>query len=185
MRILTVLSFLAVLAACVSTGEEKSVAEQRQEIMQMHNRALTNLYKEHPYAKKEISSAPGYAVFSNAQLNVIFAAVGGGYGVVHSNLNGKNTFMQMGEAGLGLGLGVKDFRAVFVFKTRQAMDDFINDGWAFGAEADAAAKASDKGGEYSGSTTIGDITIYQMTDAGLAAQATVKGTKYWKNDKLN
>jgi hypothetical protein len=32
---------------------------------------------------------------------------------------------------------------------------------------------------------IGDITIYQMTESGLALQATVNGTKYWKDDELN
>ncbi|MBI4830092.1 MAG: hypothetical protein HY801_00750 [Candidatus Lindowbacteria bacterium] len=30
-----------------------------------------------------------------------------------------------------------------------------------------------------------DITIYQLTKSGLALQATVKGTKYWKDDDLN
>jgi hypothetical protein len=30
-----------------------------------------------------------------------------------------------------------------------------------------------------------NITIYQLTESGLALQATVKGTKYWKDDALN
>ena len=29
------------------------------------------------------------------------------------------------------------------------------------------------------------VWMYQLTDKGLAAEATVKGTKYWKDDDLN
>ena len=50
---------------------------------------------------------------------------------------------------------------------------------------DAAAKASDKGAAVGGEAVLGGITIYQLTKSGLALQATVKGTKYWKDDDLN
>ena len=40
----------------------------------------------------------GYAVFDNANVNVILASFGGGYGVVKNNLTGKSTYMNMGEA---------------------------------------------------------------------------------------
>jgi hypothetical protein len=65
------------------------------------------------------------------------------------------------------------------------MNKFINSGWEFGAQADAAAKASDKGAAVGAEVVIDGITIYQLTESGLALQATVKGTKFWKNDKLN
>jgi hypothetical protein len=31
----------------------------------------------------------------------------------------------------------------------------------------------------------GDIIIYQLTEAGVALQATIAGTKYWKDKELN
>jgi hypothetical protein len=65
------------------------------------------------------------------------------------------------------------------------MNNFIENGWAFGAQADAAAKANDKGAAAGGEVTIDNITIYQLTESGLALQVTVKGTKYWKDDSLN
>jgi len=34
---------------------------------------------------------------------------------VKNNKTGKYTYMKMGELGIGLGLGVKDFRAIFIF----------------------------------------------------------------------
>ena len=51
----------------------------------------------------------------------------------------------MGELGVGLGLGAKDYRSVFIFHDKATLDKFINEGWEFGGDADAAAKASDKG----------------------------------------
>jgi len=93
--------------------------------------------------------------------------------------------MRMGEIGLGLGLGVKDFREVFIFHSTKSMNTFIEKGWVFGAQADAAAKSGKKGAAVAGETTIDNITIYQLTENGLVLQATVKGTKFWKDDSLN
>jgi hypothetical protein len=32
---------------------------------------------------------------------------------------------------------------------------------------------------------VDGITIDQLTETGVALQATIKGTKYWKDDELN
>ena len=151
----------------------------------MKSQVLKDLYKIKPYARTIVSNAPGYAVFSNANVNLIFASFGGGYGVVKDNKTGKHTYMKMGEVGVGFGLGVKDFRAVFVFHDKTTMNRFINSGWEFGGHADAAAKARDKGAAVGGEVLADNITIFQITETGLALQATVKGTKYWKDAELN
>ena len=93
--------------------------------------------------------------------------------------------MNMGEAGIGFGLGVKDFRAVFIFHDSDTLRSFIDSGWEFGAHADAAAKAGEKGGAVGGEVLLDGVTVYQMTESGLALQATLKGTKYWKDSELN
>lgn len=36
-----------------------------------------------------------------------------------------------------------------------------------------------------GAATVGGMEIYQFTESGLALQATVQGTKYWKDSDLN
>lgn len=173
-----------VVSGCATVGG-KTVPEKRQSILKMKDEVLTELFKIKPDVRGQIKSAPGYAVFSNVNVNLIFASFGGGFGVVKNNKTGKYTYMKMGEVGVGFGLGAKDFRAVFVFHSADSMNRFVESGWAFGAQADAAAKASDKGAAVSGETTIDNITIYQLTETGLALQATVKGTKYWKDDSLN
>ena len=172
-----------IFSVCATTATAGSPAEDRQEYLAMKNKTLADLYKVKPEAKTKIAKAPGYAVFSNANINLIFASFGGGYGVVQPK-GAKPVYMHMGEVGIGFGLGVKDFRAIFVFHDKETMTKFINSGWEFGAQADAAAKASDKGAAVGGEVVIDGITIYQLTEAGLALQATIKGTKFWKNDKL-
>ena len=172
------------LAGCATTGN-KTQTEKRQAILEMKDKVLSDLYTLKPDVKSQINSAPGYAVFSNANIKIIFASVGGGYGVVNNNQTGKDTYMNMGEVGVGLGLGVKDFRAVFVFHNTETLNRFIEQGWAFGIQADAAAKAGDKGAAIGAEATADNITIYQITENGLALQATITGTKYWKNTDLN
>jgi lipid-binding SYLF domain-containing protein len=172
------------IIGCATTGDT-SILDKRQTVLSMRSDVLSELYKIHPQAKAEVASAPGYAVFSNANVNIIFVSFSGGYGVVQDNKTGKQTYMKMGEAGIGLGLGVKDFRAVFIFKNRTTMDKFISNGWEFGGHADAAAKGADKGGAVGGESLVNDIKVYQITKSGLALQATVKGTKYWVDDELN
>ena len=185
-RTLTVVFMIVLLSisGCATTAGNTK-AEKQAAILKMKNDVLSELYKIKPDVKTQIANAPGYAVFSNANVYLIFVSAGGGHGVVKNNLTGKHIFMKMGEVGVGLGLGVKDFRGVFVFHNAETMNRFVEEGWAFGGQADAAAKASDKGAAVGGEISIDDITIYQLTEAGLALQATVKGTKYWKDDSLN
>ncbi len=184
MTVLGVVALAGVLAAC-ATSKGHRPENKRQAIREMQQETLSNLYRVRPQAKSQIASAPGYAVFSNANVNLILASFGGGYGVVHNNGSQRRTYMKMGELGIGRGLGIKDFRAVFIFHDQKTMNRFIHSGWEFGGHADAAAKASDIGAAVGGEALLDNITIYQLTESGLALQATVKGTKYWQDDALN
>ena len=44
-------------------------------------------------------------------------------------LEARTPICGMAQGGLGLGFGVKDFRAVFIFDDQAAMDKFMVDGW--------------------------------------------------------
>jgi lipid-binding SYLF domain-containing protein len=181
------------LAACtislaVSVEAKPSVAEQKAATREMRDTVLKELQQLRPETKAKIRKAAGYAVFSNIGVNLVFASFAGGHGLAVENgtLSDTETFMKMGSAGLGLGLGVKDFRAVFIFEDKKSLRDFIEKGWDFSGQADAAAKSDDKGkaGATAGSVMPG-VEIYQLTKNGLALQATLQGTKYWKDKKLN
>lgn len=173
-----------VLNGCATSGAHTK-ADKRQALLDMQQEVLSELYSTKPGTSTKVANSPGYAVFSNANVNLILASFSGGNGVVKDNRTGKHTYMKMGEAGIGFGLGVKDFRAVFVFHNRETLQQFIDSGWEFGAHADAAAKVNEKGGSVGGEILLDGVTVYQMTESGLALQATIKGTKYWKDTELN
>jgi lipid-binding SYLF domain-containing protein len=140
----------------------------------------------HPGARQHIQKAAGYAVFSNVGINLIFLSAAGGSGVAHDNKTNRDVFMKMVSGGIGIGLGVKDFRGVFVFANADGLKSFVNSGWEASAQADAAAKAGEKGGAAAGAITVAPgVSLYQLTENGLALQATIQGTKYYKNDDLN
>ncbi|MHC4332812.1 MAG: lipid-binding SYLF domain-containing protein [Planctomycetota bacterium] len=163
-----------------------TVGEKRADVLKMRDGMLAELYAEKPETKAKIANAAGYGTFSNININLFLASTGNGYGVVHNNGKGDDTYMRMAMVGIGLGLGVKDFRAAIIFKNQDALSTFVDKGWEFGGHADAAAKAGDKGGA---ANVAGDITsgmeIYQFTESGIALQATIAGTKYWKDKELN
>ena len=170
---------------CMSP-EGNTAQDKRQSAHEMKNEALAELYELEPHAQGQISEAVGYAVFSNVGIYLILLSAGNGYGVVEDNETGSVHYMKMASGGLGLGLGVKDFRGVFVFTTREALDQFVESGWDASAQADAAAKSEDKGDAWAGAVDIAPgIKLYQITKNGLALQATIQGTKYWKDDELS
>lgn len=180
-----VAGFAAFLLTSPAAFADKS-EKRRGEILEMRQEVLERLYQDRPETRLEIKNSVGYAVFSNVGVNVVFVSGGGGKGVAHSQLTGEDTFMRMGTVGLGLGLGIKDFRAIFVFHDQKAFDDFVDKGWDFSGEADAAANSDSKGGELSGATTLSKkVNVYQYNKAGLSLQATLRGTKYWQDKKLN
>ncbi|CAA6821388.1 MAG: Unknown protein [uncultured Thiotrichaceae bacterium] len=187
-KISVIIAALFMMSSCASVGNVPSaneIEEKRQKVLNMRDSSLNDLYKIRPYLRSRIAQAPGYAVFSDKNVNLVLASFSGGQGVVTSNQTGRNTYMNMGEIGIGLGLGLKDFRTIFVFNDSATMDKFINEGWQFGGQADAAAVDDKDGGALAGQIVVDNISVYQLTKRGLALQAIVKGTKYWKSPTLN
>ncbi len=170
---------ITLVTGCMSP-KGNTVAEKRQAAQSMRSETLAQLYEVHPFAKTQIDQAVGYGVFSNVGINLFLLSTASGWGMVRDKKTGRDTYMKMYSAGIGPGLGVKDFRGVFVFTSRAALDSFVEDGW------DAAAKAGVKGGAWAGAVDVAPgIKLYQLTEHGLALQATIQGTKYWKDDELS
>lgn len=160
--------------------------KERVERLKMNNETLQLLYKYAPEAKNMLLGSYGYATFSNVGVNLVLLSAEGGKGVAHNNRTGINSYMKMASAGVGLGIGIKDFRAVFLFKDKKAYENFVNNGWEANAQADAAAKYDDNGGALGAAETVGvGIRLYKLTQNGLALQVSMQGTKYWKDDELN
>ena len=184
--LLVVLIFSGFWSAKSETEIKEENAKERVERIKTSNETLKLLYKYEPEAKKMISRSYGYATFTNFGVNIIMISAEGGKGLAHNNKTGKNIYMNMASGGIGLGIGVKDFRAIFLFRDKKAFDNFVNLGWEANAQADAAVKAGEKGGAINAAITVAPgVRLYKLTQNGLALQATIQGTKYWKDGDLN
>ena len=187
MRPKIIVHFLAVvlLAAVVLSAADKN-DEKRDKTRKMAAQTLHDLYKLQPTAQAAIQKAAGYAVFDNMGVNLLVMSTAHGGGLAVNSNSKEETFMKMVSAGVGLGMGAKDYRVVFVFEDDKALGQFINSGWAADAQTDAAAKTKTAGGAFSGAVQAAPgVWVYQITKKGLALQLTLQGTKYSKDDDLN
>jgi len=69
---------------------------------------------------------------------------------------------------------VKDYRVIFVFDNDKALATFLDSGWSASGQADAAAKAGDKGGAYSGAVEVAPgvwVKAVQLDDSLAEAHA--------------
>lgn len=162
-------------------------AEKRRAVLAMSDRTLRQLYETNPEAKAEVESAVGYAVFDATGINVVLFVGVKGKGVAVDNETKKSTYMNMTRAGAGPGVGYKDYRMVFVFKSKSVFDQFTTLGMDAGASADATMKmGGGEGKEAAYATSFNpSIKVYQITDKGLLLQANWGGTKFLKDKELN
>jgi lipid-binding SYLF domain-containing protein len=182
--IATTLVLILLTSGLASAGD--SPDEKRAKARKMADQTLKDLYKMEPKAQAEIEKSAGYAVFNNMGTNLLLLSTARGSGIAVNSKTKQETFMKMVSAGAGLGVGVKDYRVIFVFESDKAFTEFLDSGWSGSAQADAAAKAGDKGSAESGALEVApDVWVYQITKNGLALQATLQGTKYYKDDDLN
>lgn len=199
------------------SGDDQS--QKRNTILDERTSMLEELYAAKPEMREQIQKAAGYATFKKTDIHLLLVASGNGYGVAVNNATGQNTYMRVASLGTGIGMGVKDLRVIFVFSDPAVLDQFINQGWQFGTDADATAQYDNAGaaasqtnaanvnfqdGTVAGGasvtagagesnsdnaaatqSTTGGMQIYQFTQSGISLQATVSGTKYWKDSDLN
>jgi len=177
---LGVFGIVILLLAFVFQGSVQTafadVKEDQAAIRAAVKETLADLYRVQPSAKRAVAGAGGYAVFKNFGTKIFVVGGGGGKGLAKSNKSKKETFMKMVELQTGFGLGVKKFSVIFVFETEQLLNGFVNQGWEFGGQATAAAKMEGEGGSLQGAIAVEiGVWMYQLTDAGLAAELTVQG----------
>lgn len=177
---------LLLMSGTLLAADADRAEQLRQEIRRMGDEAMTELLKRRPELREKIDRAAGYGAFNNMGVQVAFFGGGGGRGVVVDKSTSKEHFMRMAQVSAGFGIGVKDMRVIFIFNDSESMNRFVYSGWEFGGEVEAAAKSGDKGGATS-QTRLAErgIEVYQLTQAGVSATATLGGTKYWKDGNLN
>jgi lipid-binding SYLF domain-containing protein len=183
--ILTVAAFALSFGACSTTPTPGERTSQQAEIRQATHQSLERFYKADPNLKSEVANAPGYGIFTTYGLSFIVGGAGG-KGIVHDNRTNTDTFMDVAQASAGLQVGAAQTDTLIVFKSEQAMQKFVNEGWTAGAGGVAQAGAKGESvGAGKGETAIADAKYYTLTPNGLQAGLAGAGTKYWKDKDLN
>jgi len=189
-RRFTAFARLALMALLLGTATIAAAAdspdEARAKVRKVSNEVLERLYKAQPSSRKAIADSKGYATFSKWGLTLGPVGGGLGKGLAVAEPSGKETFMRYVEGSAGFGLGIKKYDLVFVFLTEKARADFVNKGWEYSGQATAAAKSGSAGAVLEGAVAVSPgVWLYQNTSSGLVAEIGIKGTKYYKDDKLN
>lgn len=167
--------------SALAAGSPSKVQQKREAVDEMARMTLDRLLKESPQAKRFFDKSVAYAVFDNFKVAFLVSG-GGGVGVAVERASRRRTYMKMGTAGIGVGLGGQSYGVVFLFADRETFQKFVDKGW--GADATATAALWNAGAAAEASFTHG-LAVYQLTNKGLMAQVDISGTKYWKSRKLN
>jgi lipid-binding SYLF domain-containing protein len=164
---------------------DAAIVQGRQQVREVARESLASLYEVAPAARRAIERSAGYAVFSTFGVKLFFAGGTSGKGMVVNNRTSRETFMRMLQVQGGLGFGIAQNRLIFVFTTQEALNNFINQGWEFGAQANVSAMAGGQGGMFTGAASIAPgVYLYQLTQNGLSATLTVAGTKFFRDPQL-
>jgi lipid-binding SYLF domain-containing protein len=169
---------LPALALPVFAASAKKV---RKKIDKGSKASIERLFEESPEARALYDEAYAYATFDGTEAALLISS-GGGKGVAVEKASGRRVYMRVASAGVGIGVGFQTVQTVFLFEDRETFEGFVETGWD--ADASGSAAAGQEGLNAKSSFT-GGMMVYQMTKKGLIAQASVKGTKYWKDEKLN
>jgi len=184
--IVSLLLVVAVVYGCAK-AQGYTPSQKRQYTQDMKRDTLQELYSKKPETRSLVKNAAGYAVFNNINTQLLWFGTGNGFGVVVDNRTGKNTYMSMAEAGVGIGIAIKDFREVIIFNSREKLNKFVTSGWDIGtAQASAEAKYDEEGASAAGEANFdADVVVYQLTEKGISLRINLGASKYWKNDELN
>lgn len=160
--------------------------ESRARIREQSVDVLERLYGAEPDARAAVEDAYGYATFQNLGLKVGVAGTGRGRGVAIRNEPRGETFMRFVELEAGIGVGIKRYDLVFVFETREAFDEFVAGGWEPSGQSTLALRHDQAGASFDGAIALQPgVWLYQLTSRGLAAEVTIKGSKYYRDKDLS
>ncbi len=181
-----VASMLAATLLLGSPAWAKSPDEQRAELQSATQATLEQLYSVQPKARRAIEKSAGYAVFSELSTKILLAGGGGGKGVVVDQVHKQQTYMLMAMLQAGYGMGITRTHLVWVFEREADLRAFVENGYELGTSVNLQVNPGTAGGLFEGAVEVQPgVWLYQLSEAGLALDLTVEGTKYFKDPELN
>ena len=151
----------------------------------MSQAGLSALLQQNPTVKKVVEAAPAYAVFNTTNVNVVLLVLARGEGVLLDKRRPEPVFMEAMKTGEGVGAGYQQQYQIIIFKTTDAIDQFLLtsiDGQRGGIDVDANFSAGSGGTVRSFNPSI---TIYTVGLSGYDLQANYGGTLYLVDKQLN
>lgn len=177
------LTFVLMIA---TTANAADADEQRRQIDKLSVDTLERLYAKYPHAESVINNCYAWATLSNSGVKVLFIGSSHGRGLAYNNQTGEKVYLRMKELSAGIGLGAKEYNLIFLLANRDAWENFIIGKTRFGFGAEASADDGISGGTIEGADYVAPgVWVFQMTTKGLTLEATLKGTKIYKDKNLN
>jgi|SRR5690606_9094196 len=162
-------------------SDERELEQRREELVQMAEDTLDQLLSQNESAASLYEDAHGYAVLDTTKGGLIVTGAGG-TGVAMEKDGGEPIFMHLGQAGIGLGAGLENYRLVLLIEDEQTYEQFVSGQWDGSISAQASAGEEGVAAE---EQFVEGISAYRLTDAGLMAQADVSGVRFWPSEELN
>ena len=163
------------------TADQQDIEARREELVQTAEETLDQLREQNDAAANLYEQAHGYAVFDTTKGGLIVTGAGG-TGVAMEKGGTEHTFMHLGQAGVGLGAGLENYRLVLLFADQETYDDFVSGQWDGSISAQAAAGDEGVSAE---EQFVDGIRAFRLTDTGLMAQVDVSGVRFWVSEELN
>lgn len=162
-------------------AEEQELEQRREEILQMSEETLAQLREQNESAASLYEQAYGHAVFDTTKGGLIVTGAGG-TGVAMKKDGSDPVFMHLGQAGVGLGAGLENYRLVMLLEDEETYDRFVSGQWDGSVSAQASAGEEGVSAE---EQFVDGVKVYRLTDRGLMAQADVSGVRFWPSEELN
>ncbi len=100
-----------------------------------------NCTRRLPEPKRLSKSLPDMPSSITWERTCCWVSTARGLGIAIKSQTKQETLMKMISAGAGLGVGVKDYRVIFVFENDKALSQFLNSGWSVSAQTDCRSQS--------------------------------------------
>jgi len=170
LKLVLLLPLLIIGHGCTAIPVDERAAV-RTEVDQVASETIAQLLAIDPSLKTDIDASAGY--FAGRVGTTKLPLLGGGYGLglALDKSDASRTYLNITRFDLGAGLGAGSYRVLVIFETREALENFVKNGWQPGVGAESRM------GQRGKSTVVGlgaDFTAYAMADSGTALTATAR-----------
>jgi lipid-binding SYLF domain-containing protein len=152
-------------------------AEARRDIRVGYEDTMRRLEDTTPGSRELVDKAAGVLVFPQTLSAGLL--VGGEFGNGVLKIKGNFAgYYRTTTGSLGLQIGAQSRSLVFLFMTQESLDKFRqSDGWSVGADASVAMLKVGANGAIDINVAQAPTIAFVMTNSGLMANLTLKGTK--------